>query len=78
MTLSIFFQEKKAFIIRSFLKKRLCNRTTDYITPNVVEKSLEPLTTNSSVLNEFVKKLYERNQTAQDRVRNAINNLRQL
>gem|GEM_PF-4755698 len=50
----------------------------DYITPNVVEKSLEPLTTNSSVLNEFVKKLYERNQTAQDRVRNAINNLRQL
>lgn len=78
MTLSIFFQEKKAFIIRSFLKKRLCNRTIDYITPNVVEKSLEPLTTNSSVLNEFVKKLYERNQTAQDRVRNAINNLRQL
>jgi len=78
MTLSIFFQEKKAFIIRSFFKKRLYNRTTDYITPNVVEKSLEPLTTNSSVLNEFVKKLYERNQTAQDRVRNAINNLRQL
>jgi len=49
-------------------------RTTDYITPNVVEKSLEPLTTNSGILDEFVKKVYKRDTTAQDRVRNANRN----
>jgi energy-coupling factor transporter ATP-binding protein EcfA2 len=49
-------------------------RSTDYITQRVVEESLRPLAEKDSVLDNFVKKVYKRDQNAQDRVRNAIRN----
>jgi energy-coupling factor transporter ATP-binding protein EcfA2 len=50
------------------------NRSTDYITPNVVERSLMPLTTNDKDLDDFAKKVYKRDATAQERVKSAIRN----
>jgi hypothetical protein len=50
------------------------NRSTDYMTPRVVEESLRPLAEKDGVLDNFVKKIYKRDQNAQERVRNAIRN----
>ncbi len=49
-------------------------RTTDYITPRVVEEALRPLAEDSRVADDFIKKIYKRDQTAQERVRSALQN----
>jgi hypothetical protein len=50
------------------------NRSTNYITPNVVERSLERLITmdDDALDRFFIKKVYKKDTTAQERVRSAI------
>jgi len=56
----------------NMLKVKDNRKSTEYLTPNIVESTLKSLAIDEQLLDKFVKKVYKSSEPSRDRIRNAI------